>query len=90
MEPGRWYSYGPGGPINALPEDIGQELLRRRAERADRRGRLQAIVQVYVYENGQSQAQVSFSPECALSPDSDAEEIAQAVQTARDALTSWR
>jgi hypothetical protein len=36
---GKWCSYGPGGPSNDLPEDVRPELLRRKAERDERRGR---------------------------------------------------
>lgn len=89
MEPGKWYSYGPGGPGEDLPEEFRRDLLGRKAERDERRGQLQAIVQVLVYENGECQPQVSFSPECALGPDSDPEEIARVVRAARDALEGW-
>lgn len=87
---GRWYSYGPGGPGDDIPEQLRRELLRRRAERDEQRGRLQAIVEIRVYEDGQVEPQVSFTAECALGPDSDPQVIAQAVRTARDALADWK
>ena len=90
MEPGKWHSYAPGGPGQDLPEDVRRDLLGRKAERDERRGQLQAIVEVQVYENGECQPQVSFTSECSLGPDSDPERIAQVVRTARDALEAWR
>ena len=72
------------------PEGVREELLGRRAERDERRGPLQAIIQVYVYANGECQPQVSFTNECALGPDSDPEEIARVVRTAQGALVGWR
>lgn len=86
----RRYSYGPGGPGDDIPEHVRQELLTRRAERDEHRGRLQAIVEVRVYENGEAQPQVSFNAECVLGPDSDPKVIAQAARTARDALAGWK
>ena len=85
-----WVSYGPGGPSPDLPEDVRQELLRRKAEREERRGRLLAVVEVHVWENGESNPQVSFPEGCALSPLDSSERIAEVVRIARDALEDWR
>jgi hypothetical protein len=87
---GKWYSYGPGGPGEDIPEHIRQELLRQKAEREERRGRLLAVVQVHVWENGESNPQVSFPEGCALSPLDSGERIAEVVRIARDALGDWR
>jgi hypothetical protein len=86
---GKWYSYGPGGPGEDIPEDIRQELQRQREERKERRGRLLARVDVYVWENGEAVPQVSFPPEAALSVE-DTDRIADVVRIAREALADWR
>jgi hypothetical protein len=86
---GQWYSYGPGGPGEDLPEPVRQELLSRKAKRDERRGRLLARVDVYVWENGEANSQVSFPPKAALSVE-DREGIAEVVRIARDALAGWR
>lgn len=65
-------------------------MLRRKAEREERRGRLLAIVQVRVWENGESNPQVSFPEGSVLSPLDDGERIAEVVRIARDALADWR
>jgi hypothetical protein len=90
VEPtGRWYSFGPSGPSEDLPEDVRQELLRRVAERRERRGRLLARVEVCVWENGEADPQVSFPPEAVLSVE-DTAQIADAVRLARESLADWR
>jgi len=86
---GGWYSHGPGGPGEDIPENIRQELLRRKAERAERRGQLLARVDVYVWQNGETDPQVTFPPGALLSP-GDRERIAEVVQIAREALDHWR
>ena len=86
---GKWYSYGRGGPGKDIPEDIRQELLKRKAEREQRRGRLLARVDVYVWENGEANPQVSFPPEAVLSVE-DRDRIADVVRIAREALADWR
>ncbi|MDR3649599.1 MAG: hypothetical protein P4L20_10950 [Acidimicrobiales bacterium] len=86
---GRWYSCGPGGPSEDLPADVRQELLRRKEERGERRGPLLARVDVYVWENGEADPQVSFPPTAVLSVE-DRDRIADVVRIARDALADWR
>jgi hypothetical protein len=86
---GRWYAFGPGGPSEDLPENVRQELLSGVAERRGRRGRLLARVEVYVWENGQADPQVSFPPEAVLSVE-DSDRIADVVRVAREALVDWR
>ena len=85
-----WISYGSGGPSPDLPEEVREELLRRKAEREERRGRLLAVVQVQVWENGESDPQVSFPEGSVLSPLDGRERIADVVRIARDALADWR
>ena len=85
----RWYSYGPGGPGEDIPEDIRQEILRRKVERKERRGGLLARVDVYVWENGEANPQVTFPPEAVLSVE-DRGRIDEVVQIAREALGHWR
>jgi len=87
---GGWIGYGPGGPGADVPQPVRDELLRRRAERIARRGRLLARVDVYVWENGESDPQVTFPEGSALSPLDGGEQIAEVVRIARDALTDWR
>jgi hypothetical protein len=58
-------------------------------DRHRKRGPLQAIVQVRVFENG-AEPQVSFTQECTLGVGSDRADIADAVARARDALANWR
>jgi len=84
-----WISYGPGGPSPDLPREIREELLRRKSEREARRGHLLAVVQVYVWENGESDPQVSF-PEGSILPMDDRERMADVVRIAREALAEWR
>ena len=45
---------------------------------------------VYVWENGESDPQVTFPEGSALSPLDGGEQIAEVVRIARDALTDWR
>jgi len=68
-----WTSYTPSHPHPDPP----------------RRGQLQAIIQVLVYDDAVV-PQVSFSAECALHPDSDPELIGDVVRRATAALQSWR
>ena len=85
-----WISYGPGGPGPDVPQDVRDEAMRRKAEREARRGRLLARVDVYVWENGESDPHVSFPEGSALSPLDGREQIAEVVRIARDALSDWR
>jgi len=85
---GQWYSWGPGGPNEDIPDDVRQELFSRQVERRERRGRLLARVSVNVWENGEADPHVSFPPEAALSVD-NREQIAEVVRMARDALAHW-
>ena len=85
-----WISVGPEGPAPDLSADVRESLLERMAVRRARLGQLQAIVQVQVCENGECIPQVSFTPECALGPDTPPGRIARLVQAAQDSLTSWR
>jgi len=48
-----------------------------------------AVVQVYVWENGESDPQVSF-PEGSILPMDDRERMADVVRIAREALAEWR
>jgi hypothetical protein len=59
------------------------------AERRERRGRLLARVEVYVWENGGADPQVSFPPEAVLSVE-DSDQIADVVRIAWEALGDWR
>lgn len=90
MSDSGWISYGPGGPSPDLPQAVRDELLRRKAEREARRGRLLARVDVYVWENGESVPQVTFPAGCALTPLDGSERIADVVRIAREALAHWR
>jgi hypothetical protein len=85
-----WFSWGPGGPSSNLPEAVREELLSRAAEREERRGRLLAVIQVQVWENGESDQQVSFPEGSVLSPLDGRDRVADVVRIARDALTDWR
>ena len=85
-----WISYGPGGPGPDVPHDVRDELLHLKKEREVRRGRLLAVVQVHVWENGESDPGVTFPEGCALSPLDSGERIAAVVRIARDALEDWR
>jgi hypothetical protein len=85
-----WISYGLGGPSPDLPQEVREELLRRKSEREARRGRLLAVVNVRVWENGESHPQVSFPEGSALSPLDGSERIADVVRIAREALADWR
>ena len=89
VEPGGWYGYGPGGPGEDGTESVREELLRRRAERKERRGRLLGTVEVRVWENGEAVPQVSLPPEGPLKVE-DRERIAEVVRIAREALVDWR
>jgi hypothetical protein len=82
-------SWGPGGPSPDLPQEVREELLRRKAEREARRGRLLAVVQVWVWENGESNPQVSFPEGSVLSPLDGSERIAHVIHIAREALGDW-
>jgi hypothetical protein len=86
---GKWYGFGAGGPGEDLPEDVRQELLRRQAERRERRGRLLARVEVEVWENGEAVPRVSLPPEVVRSVE-DSDQIADVVRIAREALADWR
>ena len=85
---GKWYSWGPGGSGQDIPENVRQELLRRKAEREARRGRLLARVEVAVWENGEADPHVSFPPDGAISVE-DRERIAEVIGIAREALAHW-
>lgn len=86
---GRWYSYGPGGLDDDLPEGLREEILRRRAETEERRGHLLARVVIQIWENGEAVPSVNVRPEGPLSVE-DTAGIAEAVRIARDALDGWR
>jgi len=49
-----------------------------------------AVIQVHVWENGESDPQVSFPEGSVLSPVDGRERIADVVRIARDALADWR
>jgi len=87
---GGWISWGPGGPSSDLSPEVRAELVHRVEERRARRGRLLAVVQVQVWENGESDPQVSFPRDSVLSPLSDRVRIAEVVRCAREALADWR
>jgi hypothetical protein len=84
-----WVGWGPDGPSRELPPEVHERLARRIAEREAARGRLLAIVQVHVYENGDTVPGVIFPPGCVLTPE-DVDEAADAVGVAREALATWR
>lgn len=84
-----WVGWGPDGPSRELPPEVHDQLARRIAERQAARGRLLALVQVYVYENGDTLPQVTFPPGCVLTPE-DVAAAADAVRLAREALAGWR
>jgi hypothetical protein len=84
-----WAGWGPDGPSPELPPEVHDRLAQRIAEGQAARGRLLALVQVYVYENGDAMPQVTFPPDCVLTPE-DMDGAAEAVRLAREALVGWR
>ena len=65
------------------------ELERRGDERAQERGRHEAVVRVDVYENGEAVPQVQFPIGSSVAP-TDRERIAACVALAAEALKNWR
>jgi hypothetical protein len=80
-----WISYA-GGQENSHLTAEQRAIVE---ERLTARGRLQARVEVDVYEDG-ADAQVSFSNKTTLGPDAGRETIAQVVSRAREQLERWR
>jgi hypothetical protein len=87
---GRWISYGsgPGGKDHLSP-DVRAEIERREALRKERQGRLLCVVHVHVYEHDAVPG-VEFPAGSALDVESDSGDIAAAVASAQEALTTWR
>ena len=91
-----WVGYfgdAHGGPSEKgnehLTPEQRAELARRGAERANERGRHEAVVRVDVYENGEAVPQVQFPMGSSLGP-TDRERIAGYVAAAAEALKNWR
>ena len=83
-----WVSY-TSGDNSHLPDDVREEMERRIRERKERQGRLLAIVQVHVYEQGEH-AQVSFPQGALLGADTESSVVAEVVARARDELAHWQ
>ena len=84
-----WIGDTGHGDNSRLTEDQRQFVDQRKNERQESRGGLLAIVEVRVYENGEV-PQVSFPPQAALGPDTDASVISEVVNRARISLADWR
>jgi hypothetical protein len=72
-----------------LTPEQREELTRRAEERAERRGRLQALVVVRVFESGEADPQVTFPKESTIDI-MDREQVNDAVAKAAVALQNWR
>jgi hypothetical protein len=83
-----WVSWTGDSWVDVPPESR-ERTRRTMIERHRKRGPLQAVVQVRVYEN-EAEPQVSFSHECTLGVETDRETLAGVVARARDSLAGWR
>ena len=72
-----------------LTAEQREELTRQAEERAKRRGRLQAVVVVDVYENGEAVPQVQL-PHTSTIDVHDRAQINHAVAAAAAALQNWK